>query len=73
MYLNPLHRTFSCSKIFIPKIAKKLMKSATIGPCRRMVFWPRGARRANWSKVRISPPAFRILALAPSVTRRAQI
>ena len=42
-------------------------------PCRRTVFWPRGARKASWSKVMISPPALRILAWAPSVTRSAQI
>ena len=42
-------------------------------PCRRIVFCPLGERKANWSKVMISPPALRILALAPSVNRNAQI
>merc|ERR1712014_204900 len=37
-----------------------------------MVFLPVGALTASWSKVMISlPPAFRILSLAFSVTRRA--
>jgi len=37
------------------------------------VFCPRGARKASWSNVMISPPALRILARAVSVTRSAQI
>ena len=35
------------------------------------MFCPRGARRASWSRVMISPPALRILARALSVTRNA--
>lgn len=35
------------------------------------MFCPRGARRANWSNVKHSPPAFSILALAVSVNLSA--
>lgn len=42
-------------------------------PWRRMVFSPLGALSASWSKVKISPPAFKMRALAPSVTCNAQI
>lgn len=35
------------------------------------VFWPFGALKANWSKVMTSPPAFKILALAPAVNLKA--
>ena len=35
------------------------------------MFAPVGARRASWSRVRVSPPAFSILALAVVVKRRA--
>lgn len=41
-------------------------------PCNKTVFFPVGAFNANWSKVRISPPAFKMRALAPDVTRNAQ-
>merc|ERR1719412_2603770 len=41
------------------------------GPCTSTVFLPVGARTASWSKVMISPPAFRILSRAFSVTLRA--
>lgn len=37
----------------------------------RTVFCPRGALRASWSKVKHSPPAFSILALAVSVNLNA--
>jgi len=40
-------------------------------PCMRIVFLPVGAFKASWSKVIISPPAFRIRARAFSVTRSA--
>lgn len=36
------------------------------------VFCPSGARSASWSKVRHSPPALMILALAVSVNLSAQ-
>ena len=41
------------------------------GPRRRSVLAPVGARRASWSRVMVSPPAFSILALAVAVKRRA--
>lgn len=44
---------------------------AFLGPRRRRVFAPVGARSASWSKVRVSPPAFSILALAVAVNRNA--
>ena len=49
------------------------MHTHTHTPCSSIVFCPLGALRANWSKVRISPPALRILARAVSVNLRAQI
>lgn len=36
-----------------------------------MVFEPVGARRASWSKVKASPPAFKIRSFAEVVNRRA--
>ena len=42
-------------------------------PRNRMVLEPVGARRASWSSVRISPPAFRIRSFAAAVKRRAAI
>lgn len=36
-----------------------------------MVFEPVGARRASWSKVKASPPAFKIRSFAEVVKRRA--
>ena len=36
-----------------------------------MVFEPVGARRASWSKVKVSPPAFKIRSFAEVVKRRA--
>lgn len=41
-------------------------------PCNKTVFLPVGAFNASWSKVKISPPALRMRALAPEVTRNAQ-
>jgi len=43
-----------------------------LSPCNKTVFFPVGAFNASWSKVRISPPAFKMRALAPEVTRNAQ-
>jgi hypothetical protein len=40
-------------------------------PLKRMVFEPVGARRASWSNVKTSPPAFRIRSLADWVKRSA--
>merc|ERR1719385_399868 len=57
----------------VPAAPKCLTASRALrGPCRRMVFFPVGALRASWSKGMISPPAFKILSRAFSVTRRAQ-
>merc|ERR1719385_73550 len=57
----------------VPAAPKCLTASRALrGPCRRMVFFPVGALRASWSKVMISPPAFKILSRAFSVTLRAQ-
>lgn len=42
-----------------------------LGPDKRTQFSPFGDRNANWSNVKISPPAFKILARACSVTWRA--
>lgn len=36
-----------------------------------MVFDPVGARRASWSKVKASPPAFKMRSFAEVVKRRA--
>ena len=36
-----------------------------------MVFDPVGARRANWSKVKASPPAFKMRSFAEVVKRKA--
>ena len=38
-----------------------------------MVFDPVGARRASWSKVKASPPAFKMRSFAEAVKRRAAI
>jgi hypothetical protein len=40
-------------------------------PRSKMVFEPTGARRASWSKVKASPPAFKIRSFAEVVKRRA--
>merc|ERR1719348_2322170 len=57
----------------VPAAPKCLTASRDLrGPWIIRVFLPVGALRANWSKVMISPPAFRILSRAFSVTRRAQ-
>lgn len=44
---------------------------AFLGPRRSRVFAPVGARRASWSRVKVSPPAFSIRARAVAVKRRA--
>lgn len=38
-----------------------------------MVFDPVGARSASWSKVKASPPAFKMRSFAEAVKRRAAI
>ena len=40
-------------------------------PRNKIVLDPVGARRASWSRVRTSPPAFRMRSLAAAVKRRA--
>jgi hypothetical protein len=42
------------------------------GPCNKTVFLPFGERSANWSNVKISPPAARILARTGSERCKAQ-
>merc|ERR1712223_1062035 len=55
----------------VPAAPKCLTASRALrGPCRRMVFFPVGALRASWSKVMISPPAFKILSRAFSGAQR---
>jgi hypothetical protein len=44
---------------------------AFFGPLRRRVLLPVGALRANWSKVKTSPPAAMMRARAVAVKRRA--
>lgn len=67
---------FNMSQFPSPDFFKKLWKWRGFRtenlPCIRRVFFPVGALNANWSKVKHSPPAFKILALAPSVNLRAQ-
>lgn len=54
------------------KIVSKVIAYIAIAISRIFtVFCPRGALSASWSKVRHSPPAFSILALAVSVNLRA--
>merc|ERR1719210_1806519 len=58
----------------VPAAPKGLTASrAFLGPWRSRVFLPVGALKASWSKVIISPPAFKILSRAFSVTLRAQM
>jgi len=42
-------------------------------PRSKIVFDPVGARRASWSKVKASPPAFKMRSFAEVVKRRAAI
>lgn len=42
-------------------------------PRSKIVFDPVGARRASWSKVKASPPAFKMRSFAEAVKRRAAI
>jgi hypothetical protein len=56
--------------INIPKY--RLAFRAFRGPCNKTVFLPFGDRSANWSNVKISPPAPRILARTRSVRCKAQ-
>ena len=66
----PLERTNGLACEFgFPGAPKCLFAvRAFLLPCNNTVFFPVGAAKASWSKVRISPPAFKILSLAFSVT-----
>lgn len=60
----------SCTK-YSPILKCLTASRAFFGPRSKMVLLPFGARRANWSNVRHSPPAAKILARAVLVNRRA--
>ena len=71
--LRPLERTKGLTwEPGVPAAPKwRLALRAVLLPWSKTVFWPVGALKANWSKVKTSPPAFKMRSRAFSVTCRA--
>lgn len=72
-YVNTLHISYEIGKHkWASTTSNAMNRRKQESPCKITVFCPLGAFSANWSSVRISPPAFKMRPRAFSVTWRAQ-